>query len=1028
MNHLNPQKASTDSLAQHSCFELLRREHIDSLNVDIEEYRHRKTGAMHYHIAADNSENVFLVALRTVPMDSTGVAHILEHTALCGSRKYPVRDPFFMMIRRSLNTFMNAFTSSDWTAYPFASKNRKDFDNLLQVYLDAVFFARLDELDFAQEGHRLEFAEADNPNSELQYKGVVFNEMKGAMSSTNSVLWQTLCSHLFPTTTYHFNSGGEPTHIPDLSYQQLKEFYHSHYHPSNAVFMTYGDIPAASHHARFEELALNEFEALDNHISATDEQRYTKPLRVEKEYATEADDSPRTHVLLGWLLGHSTNLRARFEAQLLCDVLLDNSSSPLLKALETSALGQSPSPLCGLEDGNREMAFMAGLEGCANDATDASDITAANGVTAAVETLILDTLNHVAEQGVEQQQVEAALHQLELNQREIAGGHYPYGLQLILEGLSAAIHRGEPIKLLDIEPVLAELREDIKNPAFIPNLVRSLLLDNQHRVTLTLRPNPNLEAENQAAEKQRLAKLKAGLNAAQQTQIVERSKALLARQAQADDPAILPKVGLDDVPAEITEPQRQDCQLAGSRAPVAFYAQGTNGLVYQQIIMPLPQLDAELLEILPLYTSCLTELGIGRKDYAEVQAWQAGVSGGVSCYSSMRSLREDEQQAQATLTFAAKGLARNHEALGELLHATITELRLDESQRLTMLIEQLCTSKENSIVGQGHSLAVGLASSMMSPVARFRFEAAGLEGIRRLKARRDRLNGGDGASAAGESRKHHSREAERLLEQMRRLHNLVQEAPRQFLLIAEPPQRDELLAQLDAQWSSAQGAAALASSASSVSPTSPTTPLPPGHLPLDPVREQVCELRTTATAVNFCAQSFPTVPAAHPDNPVLHVLAGFMRNGFLHRAIREQGGAYGAGAGQDANSASFRLFSYRDPRLEQTLADFSAAVNWVISDKHQPRLLEEAILGIIAAMDKPASPAGEARQAYHNHLFGRSLAQRKAFRQQVLATTLPDLRRVAETWLTPANASTGIIASPETAKSLKLDNINIAPV
>ena len=187
----------------HSAFELIRVQSIPSLKIQFEEYRHRATGAQHIHLAACNDENVFLVALRTVPMDSTGVAHILEHTALCGSEKFPVRDPFFMMIRRSLNTFMNAFTSSDWTAYPFASQNKKDFNNLLEVYLDAVFFARLDPLDFAQEGHRLEFAKAEDSSSELTYKGVVFNEMKGAMSSINSTLWQTMSKHLYPTSTYH---------------------------------------------------------------------------------------------------------------------------------------------------------------------------------------------------------------------------------------------------------------------------------------------------------------------------------------------------------------------------------------------------------------------------------------------------------------------------------------------------------------------------------------------------------------------------------------------------------------------------------------------------------------------------------------------------------------------------------------------------------------------------------------------------------------------------------------------------------
>jgi len=315
----------------HPAFEFIRSQAIDALKIHVEEYRHKVTGAQHIHLAADSEENVFLVALRTVPHDSTGVAHILEHTALCGSEKYPVRDPFFMMVRRSLNTFMNAFTSSDWTAYPFASQNRKDFNNLLHVYLDAVFFSRLDELDFAQEGHRLEFAETDNPNSDLVFKGVVFNEMKGAMSSVPSQIWQTLCKYLYPTTTYHYNSGGEPQEIPNLTYQQLKNFYRTHYHPSNAIFMTYGDISAETHQEKFETQALSRFEKLDDVISVPDEKRYHAPIAIEEYYPADNDKdlANKNHVVFAWLLGKTTELEESLEAQLLANILLDNSASPL---------------------------------------------------------------------------------------------------------------------------------------------------------------------------------------------------------------------------------------------------------------------------------------------------------------------------------------------------------------------------------------------------------------------------------------------------------------------------------------------------------------------------------------------------------------------------------------------------------------------------------------------------------------------------------------------------------------------------
>jgi len=481
----------------HPAFELIRQETVESLNVRVEQYEHRATGAVHYHLASDSNENVFLVALRTVPQDSTGVAHILEHTALCGSERFPVRDPFFMMLRRSLNTFMNAFTSSDWTAYPFASQNRKDFNNLLDVYLDAVFFSRLDPLDFAQEGHRVEFAEPDKRDSPLVYKGVVFNEMKGAMSSITSTLWSTLCEHLFPTSTYHYNSGGDPRNIPDLSYERLLAFYKSHYHPTNAIFMTFGDIPAADHQEAFENRALHRFERLDQRIAVAPEHRLSAPIQVSDVYAYDdgAETAHRTHIVVAWMLGESADLEQLLEAQLLSSVLLDNSASPLQQALETTELARAPSPLCGLEDSMREMVFCCGLEGSESEHT------------AAVETLVLNVIETVAENGVPQEELEAVLHQLELHQREISGDSYPYGLQLILQSLGCATHYSDPIAVLNLDPVVARLRTNIQDPEYIKGLARRLLLDNTHRVTLALSPDTELSAARSAEEAERLAAL-----------------------------------------------------------------------------------------------------------------------------------------------------------------------------------------------------------------------------------------------------------------------------------------------------------------------------------------------------------------------------------------------------------------------------------------------------------------------------------------------------------------------------------------
>ena len=954
----------------HPSFEFIRSAPIESLNVTMSEYKHRTTGAAHFHIAAEQDENVFLVAFRTVPMDSTGVAHILEHTALCGSERYPVRDPFFMMTRRSLNTFMNAFTSSDWTAYPFASQNKKDFLNLLDVYLDATFFSRLDPLDFAQEGHRVEFKEQGNAESDLVFKGVVFNEMKGAMSSATSILWQTVTKHLFPTVTYHYNSGGDPESITDLSYEQLLEFYRTHYHPSNAVIMTFGNIPVEELQTRFEEQALSRFEKLDVDISVPDEKRYFSPVRVEEAYALDDETTEeQTHHMLAWLLGPSIDLKAQLKAHLLSRVLLDNSSSPLRLALESTELGSSPSPLCGLEDSNRQMSFMCGLQG--------SDPEHA----AAFEQLVLDTLQKVADEGVEQSVVEAQLHQLELNQRELSGDGYPYGLNLIMAAMSPAVHRGDPIALLNLAPVIDELREDIKDTNFIPDMIRTLLLENMHRVRVTLRPDNGMTALKDADESARLAAIKASLDEEQKQAIIDQAAALEARQLQEDDESILPKVTLEDVPSSIYVPESE--QLSVGEQPVNWYGQGTNGLVYQQIVIDLPALTDQEIELLPLFCIGMTELGCKERSYQENQQHHAALTGGISAYTTMRGATDSEQDVKAYFVLSGKALVKNQAALTQLLEETLNHARFDEKTRIQELVAQQRSRKEQGITGQGHSLAILAATAKLSPVAAVTQKTRGLASIKAIKKLDKEIEDAN--------------QLQLLSDALHALHEKIKSSPRRFLLVAEPELKDDLVGTLNDCWSTA---------------TSPTADL----LSLPTTREPVKQLWTTSTQVSFCAKAYPTVAVDHEDSAALTVLGDFLRNGYLHRAIREKGGAYGSGAGQDSGDAVFRFFSYRDPRLMETFEDFDKSIDWLLSTDHDYSRLEEAILGVVSSIDKPGSPAGEAKGDYHSNLFGRDAEHRKAFRQRILQVTIDDLKRVASTYLTGNHASLTAVTSAEKAK------------
>lgn len=980
----SPGTLSEQSIVHAPSFRLISSTRVSSLNLVVHHFEHIQTGAVHYHLESDHDEKAFLVALRTMPNDSTGVAHILEHTALCGSQKYPVRDPFFMMTRRSLNTFMNAMTSSDWTAYPFASQNDKDFNNLLDVYLDAVFFSRLDKLDFAQEGHRVEFKEADNPESPLEFKGVVFNEMKGAMSSPVSQLWQGISRYLFPTTTYHYNSGGEPSDITDLTYEQLQAFYTSHYHPSNAIFMTFGDLNVNELQQKLDDQALSQFEKQSRQWRVQPEKRYPSPMSVEQSYGVDDDDlAGKTHHVIGWLLGDSTDLDAQLEANLLSQVLLDNSASPLRHALESSELGSAPSPLCGLEDSNREMSFMCGLEGSEPQHAEA------------LEQLVLNTLQQVADKGVEQGMVDAALHQLELHQREIGGDHYPYGLQLIFTAIPAATHYGDPVSLLNLEPALFRLKEKSQQSDFIKNAVTRLLLNNRHRVRYTLKPDAGLNSEQQRLEQAQLAGIKAAMSAEQQQAVVEQAQALKARQEQEDDAGLLPQVTLADVKPDVQH-RAPTAQIKAGLSATEYMA-GTNGVIYQQLMADLPELSAEQLSWLPLFTHVWTEVGADKHDYLTQQQKQTATVGSLSAYATIKGHINDCDQLKGYLVMSGKALADKATDFSQLMQETWQHPRFDEHQRLFDLMAQAKGRKEQGMTGSGHSLAMSLAAAPLNRAAGIANELGGLPHALRLKKRFQQAQ----------------QQPELISTAMQDVWQQLSDScqqPHHALLVHDDQTAESHRNSLASAWINAQ-ATDLGSRAHQWS----------GNNQTDQERYWMVD-----SQVNFCAWAIPTVTMEHEDAAALSVLAGVLRNAYLHTAIREQGGAYGAGAVQDSALSCFKFYSYRDPRVEGTFADFRASIDWLLQQKSGDELIEQSILGIIGGMDRPGSPAGDAKTAFHMDKTGRSKQARQAFRASLINTNWKKVLQAADQYLRNEQGQMAVVAPRNTEKVASL--LGLSPI
>lgn len=1000
----------TADLTLHPAFELIEHRHIEALSIDVIISQHVKTGAMYYHLAHPSSENAFLVGFRTQPMDSKGEAHVLEHVALCGSEKFPVRDPFFSMIKRSLNTFMNAMTAADWTAYPYATQNKNDYFNLLEVYLDAAFFPNIHPLDFAQEGIRVELDEDDKP----QFKGIVFNEMKGAMSGEIDQLYHTVAHHLFPTTTYHYNSGGDPADIPDLTHNELVAFHQSHYHPANSVIMSFGNIPVAETQARIHDDALTQFAAGKKHVSRP-EVRLSAPISAVDTYTADEAGPNQTHHVLAWLLPSITNPKQRLALRLLEGVLIEHAGSPLRAYLDSHPLGTSPSPLLGLDDSHYEMVFYTGLRGSEPEHAEA------------VEQGIMDLLADVASTPIDSDTIETILHQIEIDQRHIGGDSMPYGLNLMLEGFSTAIHDGNPIDVWEVDEHLAWLREQVKDEQWLPNLIKTHLLDNNHRVRVTLVPDSEKSARLAAAEQVRLDTIAMDLTEDDKAILEKQALDLAARQAAPDDLSLLPKVGLEDVPTDISFKQgtQKQVMLSGQDSTLFEYEAGTNGLYYYQVIVPLTDAignqDTSNLPVnevinhplLPIYLSLLSELGTDELDAYEMQAKQAAHSSGVTARISQRTAIDDSHAISSYFVVATRALNRKTEAI-DLLKEVMQHSVFEEHDRIKEILQQRQASWQSRLASAGHAYALQTASRAMSRQAQLEYVRSGLPALNALK---DFL-----AHASSDDNKW-----DELATSLMALHQRLLSLPKHAVIICEAEQTERLSDLIVDSWQDVKASTVNAKQIEENIPSEFTQleldPALDGEpdavkaLESDPIAEDLAWLVATNVYHNASAYSVPA--ADHPDTAALMVLAPYLRNGYLHSAIRERGGAYGGGAGYDANACAFKFFSYRDPHCAETFAHFEASIEWLLSEPQSAEQLEEAILGIISGMDKPGSPAGEAIKACFANLHNRGEDWQRKMRAAILAVTIDDIQRVAKQYLQGQQHVRAVLAPYDKEDSVK---------
>ena len=944
-------------------------EQIDSLpaiNATMIRLSHQQTGARFMHLERDDDNHLFGVGFRTPPEDSTGVAHILEHTALCGSKNFPVRDPFFSMLKRSLNSFMNAMTASDWTLYPFSSMNRKDFYNLLDIYLDAAFFPRLTERDFSQEGHRLEYQVGNDPATPLEYKGVVYNEMKGAMSDPSSLLSQRISTHLYPTTTYHYNSGGEPTDIPSLSWQQLRDFHARYYHPSNAWFFSSGNLDLPALLAIVEERVLSKFDRLELDSSVPLEQRFDSPQRVTEKYPLDAGEAleKRSMVEVGWLTEDINDSFERLAMSLLASLLLGNPAAPLYKALLDSGLGANLAPGTGYHDDNRTTYFAVGLQG-----TDPEHVEA-------IESLILETLEQVAETGFSRERIDAAIHRLEFSNREVTGDSYPYSLLLLMRLMGPWIHGGDPLAALNFEENLKKLQQQLENGPFFENLIRHRLLNNHHRVTLLLQPDTEMGPQEEAEVRAKLDAIEKQLSDDERQQLVSRAIELQEAQEAEEDISCLPTLELSDIPSAETA-VAVETEVAG---PVKEYwfDQPTNGIGVVRLNFGLDGLTAEQEKYLPVFSSLLTQVGAGNRDYLQMAEAMEAVTGGISARTSILDDPQDSNKFTASFELKGKALVRNCQPLFDLLHDFLLKPDFSDLQRIHTVLNQLQVSLENSVPQSGHTYAARTAAASLSQVGWLREQWTGLSQVALIRelAAKPAAELGELAALLGTI-------AQQLFSRQT-LQTAVTVEKTNFT-----PFKTSLNGLLDS--------------------------LPLHGLPVESAVDNFTpqplqQGLVWSIPVNYVTRVFRAVPFAHPDSAALMVLAKLLRAEFLHREIREKGGAYGGLAGYNAEAGQFSLLSYRDPHIQRTLQVYDDAIDWAVAGDFPVDSLKESILAVFGDLDKPLSPSGVGAEEFANIRQGMTLEMRNRMRQQLLAVDTAALQRVAEKYLKNGVSSVAVLA------------------
>ncbi len=945
---------------------------LEELQSTLYELEHEKLGSQVLALSNDDKENLFCISFQTLPTSSNGVPHILEHTALCGSKKFPIKDPFFSMHRRSLATFMNAMTGSDFTCYPASSMVEKDYFNLLEVYLDAVFQPNLTPESFLQEGHRLEFSEGDDSSTPLLHKGIVFNEMKGALATAEARLWHMMMEKLTPELPYAYDSGGHPKEIPDLTHEELVAFHQNYYHPSRSLFFFYGDLPLEKNLDFIEKNALKDFDKKPPLPPIKKQKRFNAPQRFHRHYPSQPDETPesRTFLSFGWLTMSIEQQEELLAFVLLDSILMDTDSSLLKKRLFESKLFAQVDSM--LDNDMSEVPYLIIFKGtdCAKEEE--------------IEKLLFSSLEAIANEGIPDSLIEASLHQLELGRSEIGGNHSPFGLALYFRSGLIKQHGCKPENGLLIHDLFRILRLKTKDKSYLPNLIRKYLLNNSHLVKISLTPNPKLLAEEQEEENQNLKAIRAKLSENETKQLVKQAKDLDHYQRNSEKQSLdcLPSLTSNDIPKEVRDyPLIKESK---GMADLYFHDCFTNELLYVDLVWSLPEITPEELPLLKLLGQLIPEVGVGKLNYAESLDYLHAYTGGISASFHCHTPIDQPQTIKPVYHIRGKSLYRYADKLINHLKNVVTSVRFDEKQRIWELVHQYQNSLQNQLNNHAIKYATLEALSSYHPSHGIAHQAAGYPYFKMMQ----KLKEGDNT----------------LFEKLEQFKKKIFSFNNLDLLFACDKKMHRQL-ENENFYNLDQLANQRKELSWDFKKSSPT---------------QSCAYEL-ALPVSFTAQAHPSKFYLDPLSPALNIASLLMENKVLHHEIREIGGAYGSGAHYNPLTGTFYFHTYRDPHLKSSIESFKNAIESIRRGDFSKEDLEEAKIGTIQHSDSPVCPGGRTLYSHSLLLDNKSKDQRQAYREKMLKLSKEDISNALSASFQDQKETTVTYAGKELLAKEKID-------